>query len=198
METTFCAIDFETANPNRGSVCSFGVVRFSLEGEIRGGDASLVVPPPGIDSFNGHQMRIHRISPRKVREANAPDWPTALARIAAVVGDDLLVAHNAPFERSVIRGACAAHGIPDPDWPIVCTVKMSQRMLPQLASHRLPAVAEHLGVPLLTHHDALSDAAMAGLVAVELLRRSPGCADVSELAAACGQAHHLGRPARLL
>lgn len=64
---------------------------------------------------------------------------------------------------------------------------MSRALLPGLENHKLPTVAEHLGVPLMNHHDALEDAAMCGLVAARLLRRCPAGTTLTQLAVASGQ-----------
>lgn len=181
--TTFCAIDFETANPTRGSICAMGVVRFDTTGKIIDGDTSLIRPPAGLDTFAPINMRIHKISARKV--IGAPEWQQMLPRLVAFVGDDLLVAHNAAFERSAITAASLAVHLDDPQLPIACTVKMSQVLLPQLANHKLPTVAAHLGVPVLDHHSALDDAAMCGLIAVELLKHARPGTTMAQLAAAC-------------
>lgn len=193
MAEQFCAIDFETANPARGSVCSFGLVRLDADGNLLAVDGGLVHPPAGLDHFAPMNMRIHHISPKKV--AGAPGWEAILPRLVDFVGDDLLVAHNAAFERSVIRAASLAVGLADPELPIACTVRMSRLIMPQLSDHKLPTVARHLGVPVLQHHDAIADAAMCGLIATKLLAHARGGAALDQLAAACGEP---SRRARLL
>lgn len=191
---TFCAIDFETANGKRGSVCSIGLVKLDAAGNLLDAFSTLIQPPPGLDEFAWQNMRVHRISPRKVKDANAPTWPSVLSRLLTFVGDDLLVAHNAAFERGAIREATTAYGLIAPELEIVCTVKLAKALLPGLANHKLPTVVDHLGVPLLDHHDALADAAMCGLVAQKLLARATPGTSLTTLANTCG---HQIRPRRL-
>ncbi len=179
--STFTAIDFETANPKRGSVCAIGVAKFDLlTGQLVAKDGGLVTPPAGLDEFNGYNMRVHHISPRKIREARngqgAATWAEVLPWLVRFVGEDLLVAHNAPFERSVLRSASEAVGLEAPAMAerVFCTVQMAKHELPGLSKHKLPVVVDALGLPSMgdSHHDAGADALACGQVAAALMLRS--------------------------
>src|SRR4051794_24885232 len=107
----YTAIDFETANSYRGSPCSVGLVR------VRNGVAVaekhwLMRPPEGADWFAPWNVEIHGITPDMV--ATAPRWKDVLPNIVDFIGDDVVVAHNAGFDISVIRYACAVDNI---EWP---------------------------------------------------------------------------------
>lgn len=180
--TTFCALDFETANGSRASVCSVGLARFTLDGKLVAGGATLVRPPAGHDHFGPYNMHVHRIDPRKIREANAPGWEQVLPRLVEFISDDVVVAHNGSFERSVLAQASAAVGAQAPDVEVVCTVKLAQKMLPELKDHKLPTVAAALGVPVLEHHQAMADAVMCGLIAARLLARTAPGTTLTQLA----------------
>lgn len=174
---TFCAIDFETANPQRGSVCAIGLAKFdAVTGQLIASDGGLIRPPKGLDHFAPMNMRVHHISPRKIEQARngqgAITWDVVLPWMVAFVGSDLLVAHNAAFERSVIRSASEAMGLAVPSLRVACTVKIAKRELPALPQHKLPAVAAHLGVPQKSHHDAADDALVCGGIMAALLQRT--------------------------
>jgi len=174
---TFCAIDFETANPQRGSVCAVGIAKYdAVTGQLVAKDGGLVRPPKGLDHFAPMNMRVHRISPRKIEQARngqgAATWDVVLPWLTAFVGTDLLVAHNASFERSVVRAASEALGLAVPPLRIACSVRIAKRELPELAQHKLPIVAEHLGVAQHAHHDAADDALVCGGIMAQLLQRS--------------------------
>lgn len=147
---TFTAIDFETADAPRNSACAVGLVRVQA-GRIVARDAFLIRPPFDYVRFT----QIHGITWDMVRDAPtfAESWP----RFAALIeGAHYLVAHNAPFDRSVLNASCAAVGIAAPTLPFVCTVKLARRTWPGRPA-RLPSVCQHLNIPL-RHHDPASDA----------------------------------------
>ena len=69
---------------------------------------------------------------------------------------DYLIAHNAGFDRRVLRGCCFAAGIDAPATPFLCTVSGSRKGL-SLRHNRLNDVCDYLGIEL-DHHKADSDA----------------------------------------
>jgi DNA polymerase III subunit epsilon len=163
----FTAIDFETANPNRASACSVGLVKVR-DGQIVHAADTLIRPPAKFSEFSGFNTRVHGISAAMVAEA--PSWRQVAEWIRGYVRDDLLVAHNAPFDMSVLRQACAAEKIPVPGNDYVCTLALA-RQASQLASYKLPDVAAEFGIRLTAHHDASADARCAAEVAVAMARR---------------------------
>jgi DNA polymerase III subunit epsilon len=163
----FTAIDFETANPNRASACSVGLVRVR-DGQIVHVAGTLIRPPAQFGEFSGFNIRVHGITAAMV--AKAPPWRQAADWIRGYAGDDLLVAHNASFDMSVLRQACAAEEIPVPANDYVCTLALARRAS-QLRSYKLPDVAAEFGVSLTDHHDANADARCAAEVAVAMARR---------------------------
>ena len=185
----YTAIDFETANPYRGSPCSVGLVR------VRNGVPVeekhwLIRPPERVDWFWEWNTAIHGITPAHV--ANAPRWKDVLPALIAFIGEDVVVAHNAGFDIGVIRYACAADNIEWPEMRFVCTLVMSRRAL-SLPTYRLPYVAESLGYTLPDHHDALADA-RALVAVVNALASQHHAVTLEELATAVGiQIGRMGR-----
>lgn len=175
-ELSFTAIDFETAGAHRASVCSVGLARVRA-GVVVDRYSSLVVPPTGLDSFTSRNSQIHGIGPEHVR--SAPDWDAVFSDVMAFAGDDVLVAHNASFDRSVLQQACTSV---DLDWPEnrwLDTLPVARGML-TLASYSLPFVAQALGLPPSEHHDAAEDAQQAAHIAVALAQRA-GVASLDDL-----------------
>lgn len=80
-------------------------------------------------------------------------WP-AVAKL--LVDVDFLAAHNASFDRSVLRACCETAGHEQTALPFLCTVKLA-RATWNLFPTKLSDVAQHLQIPL-KHHDAASDA----------------------------------------
>ena len=148
--SSFLALDFETADQGRDSACAIGLVRVE-SGQIVG-QQSWLIRPPRPQVFFTH---IHGITWSMVRHAPtfAELWPELAPWF---VGTDFLAAHNASFDRSVLRACCATAAVPMPAPPFVCTVQLA-RTTWNLYPTKLPDVARHLGLTL-RHHDALSDA----------------------------------------
>lgn len=158
----FVAIDFETANEERGSACEMSLVRFS-KGQVADRLTSFIYQ----ERFSGINISIHGITPRDV--AKAPEfenfWPTA----REFIGSSPLVAHNAGFDMGVLfkslRGAQVGAEL-----PYFCTMVLSRRTLP-IAYFSLANVSQHLGIHHPEEHRAESDAITAGRVALALLAR---------------------------
>lgn len=167
MSLDFTAIDFETANPNRASACSVGLVKVR-NGQIVHAADTLIRPPAQFSEFSGFNTKVHGITAAMV--ATAPSWRQVAGWIRGYAGDDLLVAHNASFDMSVLRQACAAEKMSMPGNDYVCTLALA-RQASQLRSYKLPDVAAEFGIRLTAHHDASADARCAAQVAVAMARR---------------------------
>lgn len=150
----YTAIDFETANAYRGSPCAVGLVRVR-DGVPAAEHRWLMRPPEGIDYFDPFNVWIHGITEDMV--ADKPRWKKVLPAIVDFIGDDVVVAHNAGFDISVIRYACAVDNIEWPEMRFLCTMVLARKAL-SLPSYRLPFVLDALGASIEHHHDPLEDA----------------------------------------
>lgn len=147
---TFTAIDFETANRYRNSACEVGLVRVE-RGRIARRAKYLIRPPFRRFEFTW----LHGIAWATVRDE--PDFQRLWADIVPFFqGVDFIAAHNAAFDRSVLRACCAWYGLPAPAIPFACTVKLARETW-GVRPTKLPDVADYLGLKL-RHHDAGSDA----------------------------------------
>lgn len=149
----WAAIDFETATSSRASACALGIVVVEDGRELH--RQAWLIRPPG-NRYQAGNVAIHGIRPDDTEDA--PEFPHVWAEAMDVIGDRMLVAHNATFDVGVIRRACDEYRLAPPGSDYVCTVKLSRRTWPHLSAHKLPIVAGHVGASL-DHHDALSDAA---------------------------------------
>jgi DNA polymerase-3 subunit epsilon len=170
----FVAIDFETANRERGSICSIGFATVS-DGAIKEQGSWLVQPPASMSEFDPWNVRIHGITADQV--AGAPSIQDGLARLWEVIGDRTVVVHNAAFDMYALRDACWSSNVEHPPLTYADTLVMSRREL-ALISYRLPIVADALGVALPQHHRAEDDAAAcAGIMLALAARRGAGSVD---------------------
>ncbi|GLU46264.1 exonuclease domain-containing protein [Nocardiopsis ansamitocini] len=167
MGDRWTAIDFETANHDRGSVCSVGLVRVE-EGRIAERYTTLIKPPPQAGRFARFNIDFHGIGPEQV--ADAPEWPEAFRAIVDFADGGPLVAHNAAFDMGVIHAACAHTGLAWEATDYACSLYTARRTWPALDNHKLPTVCAEIGHDLLRHHAADADAEAAAHIMIAALR----------------------------
>jgi DNA polymerase-3 subunit epsilon len=173
----FVAVDFETANGSRASVCQVGLTRVA-GGEVVAEDAWYVIPPTGVENFNVRNVLIHHITPEFVAR-HGIDWEASLARFEGFAAGQVLVAHNAGFDHSVFERSTRhlALAVPPHRWED--TLALSRRTL-DLPNHKLDTVARHLGIAEFAHHDACADARACALIATVIAQRT-GARSVDDL-----------------
>ena len=164
MSLDFVALDFETANSSRASACSIGLVKVQF-GQIVAEKSILFKPPVGFDEFNGWNIAIHGITPAMV--ADRPRFEAVWPEISSFIGDQIVVAHNASFDISVLRASLTASNIAWPTMNYACTMVLS-RIIFDLTSHGLSFVAHKSGIAWNEeqHHDALYDADACAQIAL--------------------------------
>lgn len=170
--TDFVAIDFETANEQRSSICSVGIV-IVKGGEIVDTFYSLVKPAP--DYYTWFCMNVHGIGPSDTDSAPVFPvvWEAAMLKIQAYFpcfedGEVPFVAHNAPFDSGCLRAALRTYQMPDPGYPFCCTLARSRQVWRE-GSHCLDVIAARVGYDLTDHHHALADAEACARIAIEIL-----------------------------
>jgi len=95
--------------------------------------------------------------------ADAPAFETVWSHIAEIAEGSVLACHNASFDVRVLCNCLAYYNLNIPECRYLCTVKVSQRVWPELENHKLGTVCRALGIQL-NHHEAGSDARAAGLI----------------------------------
>lgn len=160
MGLDFTAIDFETANSDRASVCSIGIAKV-VNGRVVKQDSWYVNPPTGLIFTNTF---VHGIKAADV--TRAPSWRSTLDRLDRIVGMAPVVAYS-PFDKSVYNAANKLTGHPGKDWVFLDALALARRHL-ALDSHRLPLVAAHLGLPPFDHHEAGADALACAQITLRL------------------------------
>src|SRR5687767_15705610 len=101
----FVALDVETANARRGSICALGLVVVE-NGLITQRHSWLCRPPESIGHFDGFNMSLHGITPEMV--AGEPLFRERLDHAGAIIGDRPVIMHNAGCGTWAIRQACDA------------------------------------------------------------------------------------------
>ncbi len=167
MSLDFTAIDFETANSQRGSACAVGLVRVR-DGRIVGKSGGLIRLAEGLGGFADYKTSLNGITAEMV--VSAPSWRTVADWIVQYAGPDILICHNAGFNIGVLRNAAAAADLPSPTADFLCTMVLARRAF-RLPSYRLPFVAAECDVELTGRHQVLINARGAALITVALARR---------------------------
>ena len=142
---TFTAIDFETAQGYRWSICQVGLVRV-IDGIITD-EINILVQPPDNYYWNNF-TEIHGIAASDTIKSPTFDkvWPT----IAPYIENQLVIAHNGfGFDFPVLAKTLEYYGMTNPEYQKQCTYKIYKSNLANLCQqHNIK----------LNHHDALSDA----------------------------------------
>jgi DNA polymerase III subunit epsilon len=172
----FTAIDFETANGSPASPCAVGLVKVR-DGKIADTLAFLIQPPSPNDWFHEGNIRIHGIRPSDVD--GAATAAEALQIMQSFIGDDTLIAHNAPFDMGVLRATAALVQHELPKLQYSCSLAISRKTY-NLESYRLNAVAYAIGHEEFNHHDALADSDACARIIIHAADRH-GVDDLAEL-----------------
>ncbi len=160
----FAAIDFETANGQRSSVCSVGVVVVH-GGVVTDTFYSLIKPEPNYYAW--FCQRVHGLCREDTDDAEV--FPTVWHRIEPLIEGLPLVAHNAMFDEGCLRAVMQVYRMDWPDYIFYDTLRASRRKLRHLENHQLHTVCEACGYSLENHHHALADAEACAAIALKLL-----------------------------
>jgi DNA polymerase-3 subunit epsilon len=141
---TFTAIDFETAQGKRNSICQVGLVRVEQNVIIK--KVALLVKPPE-NFYSYYNIQVHGITPEMTR--NSPSFDKVWPFIEPFICNQNIVAHNSSFDISCLQQTLAYYGVKVPGYKSHCTYKIYGEKLNLLCrTHSIR----------LDHHNALSDA----------------------------------------
>lgn len=148
----YIAIDFETANEKRNSPCSIGIVVVK-NGHVVEKIHHLIRPKEM--RFMPINIGIHGIRPAMVE--HEPEFDIVWDKIKHHFNENLVIAHNASFDISVLRNSAELYGIKLPSFEYICTMKLSKNFYKGIENAKLNTVNDFLGYEF-KHHDALYDA----------------------------------------
>ena len=163
----FIAFDLETTGtvPGVDQIVEIGAVRF-INGEVEAVFSTLVDPrrpiPPGASAVNG-------ISDDMVK--GKPKIEDLLLPFAEFCGDDILVAHNAPFDSQFIISDVKKYESPAPKGLVLDTLTISRKVFPGMPNYKLGTLVQHLKIPTTDFHRAEEDATYCGKLFVEMVKR---------------------------
>jgi DNA polymerase III subunit epsilon len=187
----FIALDTET-NGLGGDACELTEVGAVLVGggELHDRWSSLVrTSAPlrrGIQRFTGITQAM---------VDSAPSLESVLPTIGELLRGRVMVAHNAPFDRRVLKQAFARIGLEWPNPPVICTAALARAVLPLQRQRGLGVLADALGIEVHQAHRALADAETCARVLCALFPRL--CANASSVADAVALITPRRRPKRI-
>ncbi|MFD0205357.1 MULTISPECIES: exonuclease domain-containing protein [Saccharothrix] len=161
----YAVVDVETTGfAARGSDRVVEVAVVGLDDAGRVTDEWCTLLNPGRDLGPQH---VHRI--RAADVWHAPTFARAAGAIAARLAERVVVAHNLSFDARFLTAEFARAGV---DLPLtgLCTMRLADRYLPNLAGRSLRACCEAAGVVLDSAHSALHDARATARLFAHYLR----------------------------
>lgn len=200
-DTSFVVLDFETTglSPRRSEVIEVGAVQMGGAADAAGAAGARIGA-----KFDALCRPCHPIPPAATHVHGITNDDVAACRPFAEHLPDLLrflegrvlVAHHARFDLSFLRAAVARDGLRLGVDAVLCTVRLSRRLFPELARHDLQSLCLHHGIRRTVSHRALADAcATAELLGILLERAEErGVRDGRELCALGAPAGAARRP----
>lgn len=157
----YVVFDVETPNARNDRMSSIGICVLE-NGKITEEFYTLINPETYFNAFN---VALTGITPESVKDA--PTFSEIFEKIKPIMESGLLVAHNAPFDMSVLSKCLRDYGIFwKPSLDYLCTCKIARRILPDLPSKKLNSLCDYFGIEL-DHHNAMSDARAAAKLFAE-------------------------------
>lgn len=166
LDGTFICFDIETTglSANRDKITEIGAVKVE-NGQITDTFSTFANPgmpiPAKITELTG-------INDAMVKDA--PSQSEAVSAFLEFAGDNVLVAHNAPFDTSFIRKTCENMNR-EYNYTSIDTVAISRAILTDIKNCKLDTVAKYLRLGDFNHHRATDDAEMLARIFINLCTR---------------------------
>ena len=149
---SFVAVDVETANSDRGSICQIGIVAVE-QGQIVDEWQTLVDPGT---PFSDRNVSIHGLTAWDVE--SAPAFSGIYDCLMSKMKGEIVACHTM-FDRSALRAACSIYRLDEANCLWLDTAQVVRKTWNQFSQkdYKLDKIATYLGIEF-SHHDALEDA----------------------------------------
>jgi DNA polymerase-3 subunit epsilon len=166
LKFDFIAIDFETANSNYSSACSIGIA--AVKDNIIVETKYCLIQPPN-NKFDEINISIHGITPDDVKDS--PLFSEVWQEIKIYFENDIVVAHNAIFDMSVLKNCLIEYDLEIPNFKYICSIPFSTCACEgETIGRSLESRANYFGVDLGQHHNALDDAKTCASLIIECMK----------------------------
>jgi len=169
----YVVVDTETTGlqlSHGDRVVSISAIRIQ-RGRIQNSDIFNTLVNPG-RPIPPESTEIHGIDDRMV--ADAPAMSEVYPQFVEYLGNSILVAHNAAFDKQCLDMAAAETGLPPIDNPVLDTIFLSYALHKEIEGHSLDAIAERMGITIEGRHSSLGDARAAAQIFLGLMILLPG------------------------
>jgi DNA polymerase-3 subunit epsilon len=157
----YTIVDLETTGGKFNEESIIEVAAYKFDGtSIKDQFISLVNPQRDIHPY---VEKLTGITSKMVK--TAPKFHEIAKRVVEITSDSILVAHNAQFDYRILQLEFKRLGY-EFSMKSLCTVILSQELLPDQESYKLGRLSRSLGIPLKDRHRASGDA----LATVELFK----------------------------
>ena len=165
----YVVVDVETTGGSSAHghrVTEFAAVCVSFDGTVIDEYSSLVNPDRSIPPFIS---ALTNITGDMVRDA--PRFRDIAAEVERMLAGRVFVAHNAAFDwRFTCHELERARGVA-PLAPVLCTVRLARRVLPELGARSLDALTYYFGLENTARHRAGGDARVTAAILARMLGR---------------------------
>jgi len=171
----FITLDFETATSDRDSPCEIGLT-FVRNGQIAGTQAWLI-KPKSYPYFNSINVGIHGIKPQDV--AHQPEFDQVWQTLKPLLQNQLVIAHNASFDMSVLRATLTTYRLPFPELQYACSVQFARQVWQGLPKYDLKSLCNRHQIRF-QHHRAAADSRACAELTLKALEHT-NCGRMEEL-----------------
>ncbi|WP_092443401.1 exonuclease domain-containing protein [Winogradskyella sediminis] len=149
----YAILDIETTGGkfNEEGITEIAIYRFDGH-EVTDQFISLVNPEREIQPF---VVNLTGINAKMLK--NAPKFYEVAKRIVEITEDCIIVAHNSSFDYRILKTEFKRLGFPFKR-KTLCTVELSQQLIPNMPSYSLGKLTRALGIPMSDRHRASGDA----------------------------------------
>ena len=168
MNERIIVLDFETTGlSTKGGDRAIEVGAVALQnGQITDRYQSLINPGFRVNAFIENYTHISN-----AMLAGAPDSHQVMPLLRDFIGDSVVVAHNASFDKGFLEAEYRRLGYPT-SHPFICSMRIARRLYPEAPNHRLGTLVEYTRTPHCGQfHRALADAEMTGYLWLNMVER---------------------------
>lgn len=171
-DLVFVAFDTETTGLSATSahLLELSGVKFSNCGQVLDTFSQLIDPqasiPPALTAIHG--ITDEMVSGQPTYKEVIPDFFNWVG-----AGPIVMVAHNAPFDLAFLQTAVNRCNLSIPRYPVIDTLPLSRRFIPEAPNHKLGTLTTHLKLEAGGFHRALADSHHVRNLLVKLLAYMP-------------------------
>lgn len=164
----FIAFDLETTGtlPGVDQIVEIGAVLFDENGQPETIFTTLIQPTVSMPEA---ASRVNGITDEML--VGKPRITDVLGPFAEFCGNEILVAHNAPFDVQFLTADIRKYESSAPTGVILDTCNIARKVLPGLANYKLGTLVQHLGIPAAGFHRAEEDASYCGQLFSKMVAR---------------------------